>query len=129
MRTLLTVAAVASLIASPAAANQFLDYFEYGRAELSPRGYRMVRAVADYARHGHPSRVLIVGHMDTAEAEEFSDELSRRRAQAVATELVNLGIDPSMIEQQGRGASLLARTTPPNTPEPLNRRVSVDVNF
>jgi len=60
---------------------------------------------------------------------EFSDELSRRRAQTVASELVMLGIDPALIVIQARGASLLARPTPPNRLEPLNRRVTVGVNF
>ncbi len=63
--------------------------------------------------------------MDTMEDIEFSDELSRRRAQSVASELVVLGIDPSVIVIEGRGASTLARPTPPNAEERLNRRVVV----
>lgn len=124
-----SLAAAVAVFATPATAHEFLDYFDYGRTELSPAGYRMVRSVAAYARTGHPTRILIAAHMDTAEAAEFSDELSRRRAQAVASELVMLGIDPALIVIHARGAALLARETPPNTPEPLNRRVTVGINF
>lgn len=112
------LAAAMACVAAPATAHEYADYFAYGRTELSPAGYRMVRAVAAHARTGQPKRVLIVAHMDTAEAAEFLAELSRRRAQAVATELVMLGMDPAIIVMQGQGASQLARPTPANTPEP-----------
>lgn len=119
----------ASVFSTPASAHEFLDYFEYGRTELSPAGYQMVRSVAAHVQDNRPSRILIVAHMDTAEAAEFSDELSRKRAQMVASELVILGINPAVIEIQGRGATQLARPTPPNTAEPLNRRVIVNINL
>jgi outer membrane protein OmpA-like peptidoglycan-associated protein len=129
MRTLSALTVGMALVATPASAHQFLDYFDYGRAELSPAGFQMVRAAAAYAAMGRPIRIMVNAHMDTAESLEFSDELSRRRAQAVASELVLLGTDPSVIELRGHGATLLARPTPPNTPERLNRRVVVDINF
>lgn len=124
-----SLAIAMTVFAAPATAHEFLDYFDHGRTELSPAGYRMVRSVAAYSRMGHPTRILIVAHMDTAEAAEFSDELSRQRAQMVASELVMLGIDPATIVMEGRGASAPARPTPPDTSEPLNRRVTVGVNF
>lgn len=132
MRMLSVLAVCIALFSTPASAHEFLDYFEYGQTELSPAGYQMVRSVAAYAqsdRWGRPTRVLISAHMDTAEAAEFSDELSRRRAQSVASELVILGIDPAIIVMQSRGASAPARPTAPNRQEPLNRRVTVGVNF
>lgn len=129
MRRIGALAVAVGLFATPASAHEFLDYFAYGRTELSPAGNQMVRSVVTYVRDKHPSRILIVAHMDTAEATEFSDELSRRRAQMVASELAILGINPAVIELQGRGATQLARPTPPNTAEPLNRRVIVYINF
>lgn len=124
---LLTVAAVA--VSTPAAAHEFVAFFDYGRTELSPLGYQMAREVAPYALDRRRPRVIVTGHMDTAEAEEFSDELSRRRAQAIATELVSLGVDPAQIEMIGYGASRLARPTPASVREWLNRRVLVDVHL
>lgn len=129
MKMLGSLAVAVVVFATPANAHEFLDYFEYGRTELSPAGYRMVRSVAAYAQSGRPTRILITAHMDTAEEVEFSDELSRRRAQTVASELVILGIDPALIVTQGRGASALARPTPRGVPERLNRRVIVGINF
>lgn len=132
----LSVLAVSGVLAAagPAQAHQFLDYFEYGAVELSARGYQTAATIAHYvrARAANPGdryRILISAHMDTAEIDEFSAELSRRRAQSMADELVKLGLDPSRIELRGHGADQLARATGPGVREPLNRRLSVDVNF
>ncbi|WP_374275501.1 OmpA family protein [Brevundimonas sp.] len=125
MRNLGILTAILVALATPVRAHEFVDYFDYGRTELSPAGYRMIRSVFHYAQGTTPRRIVISGHMDTMEDIEFSDELSRRRAQSVASELVVLGIDPSVIVIEGRGASTLARPTPPNAEERLNRRVVV----
>jgi len=118
-------------LSSPAMAHQFLDYFPYGKADLSPKGYQTAREVAGYVqRYGPESyRVVIAAHMDTAEGQEFSDELSARRAQSMATELVALGLDPARIEMRPYGTRALARPTAVDVREQLNRRLSVDVNF
>lgn len=129
MRTPWALVAVVAAISTPASAHQFVAWFEYGRTELSPAGYRMVRGVASYTHARGPAQIVVAGHMDTAEAREFSDELSRRRAQSVATEIVRLGVDPAHIEIVGYGANRLARTTPTDTQEQLNRSVLVDVRF
>lgn len=129
MRTLGLLVAAAVAISTPAHAHEFAGYFDYGRTELSPRGYQMAREVTSYAQDRQQLRLIVTGHMDTAEAEEFSGELSRRRAQAIATELVSLGVDPARIEMIGYGASRLARPTPASTREPLNRRVLIDVRL
>ena len=131
MRRLAAVAVVVSMatMVAPAWANQFLDYFDYGRTELSEDGYRMTRRVVQYVAAADDPRITITGHMDTAETAEFSDELAGRRAQAVATELVRLGIDPARIRMESRADSALARPTPAGVRERLNRRVMVSVNF
>lgn len=112
-------------------AHQFLDYFPYGTVELSPKGYQTAREVAAYAERFGPDsyRVLVIAHTDTAEGQEFSDELSARRAQSMATELVDLGLNPARIEMAPMGTRALARPTEPNLREALNRRLSVEVTF
>ena len=89
----------------------------------------MTREALGYALAGRPTRVLVSAHLDTAEAVEFSEELAARRAQAVASELVAGGIDPSLIVFNVRRDEQLARATAPNVREPLNRRALVDINF
>ena len=127
----LLFAGTALAVSSPAAAHEYADYFPYGAVELSPRGYVTARDVAAYVQRSGSdrSRILVTAHMDTAEARAFSDELSARRAQSMASELVRLGLDPSRIEMRSRGSQTLAKPTDRDVREPLNRRVTVDVNF
>ncbi|KQS56450.1 hypothetical protein ASG17_10700 [Brevundimonas sp. Leaf363] len=117
--------------ASPAFATQWIGYFEYGSADMSPAGYSAARSAAAYVRMAgeKPVRVLITAHMDAAEADEFSDELGLRRAQSMATELVSLGVDPALIELHSRGATQRARPTADHVREPLNRRALIEVIF
>ena len=124
---LLSTALCALAVPSVASAHQFLDYFDYGRSELSPLGYRTARDVMRYAGDGR-YEIIITAYLDTAENREFSEELAMRRAQSMASELVNLGADPAMIKMRSGGIAL-AKLTPDYTREPLNRRLVVDMNW
>lgn len=127
-RLALILSVVMSLLATtPARAHEWVDYFPYGDASLSPRGYLTAREVAAYLKRRPASCLQVVAHMDTMETHEFSAELGSRRAQAMATELVLLGVDPAIVEQDVRGSTQLARPTADHTPEQLNRRVIVNV--
>lgn len=127
-RTVFISALSASLaMAAPAAAHEFLDYFDYGDVNLSARGYQTAREVVGYTA-GQTYRVVVTAYLDTAEAHEFSDELALRRAQSMASELVRLGVDPARIEMRS-GGTRLAKPTPDNTREPLNRRLVVDLSL
>ena len=119
-------------MAGPALAHQFVGYFDYGSAVLGPGAYVTAREVVDYVQKHEGSEKPVVGvyaHLDTAEAAEFSSDLAEQRAQAMAAELVTLGLDPATICTRAQGATQLARATPPLTREPLNRRLTVEINF
>ena len=75
MRRWLAVLTAVSVAATsaPAWANEFLDYFGYGEAELSAEGYRMTRRVLQYVDDSDDPHLVISAHMDTAEVAEFSD--------------------------------------------------------
>lgn len=118
--------ALAVLAAGPAAAHEWVDYFDTGEARLSPRGYRTALEVAAYfADAPAGSEVIILAHMDTDEATRFDEALTRRRAWAMMFELLILGVPPEAFRIELRGATQLAR--PSDGPERLNRRVVVDV--
>lgn len=124
---LLFTALCALAFPSLASAHQFLDYFDYGKSELSPRGYRTARDVMRYAGEGR-YEIVITAYLDTAEDREFSEELAMRRAQAMASELVTLGANPARIRMRSGGIAL-AKPTPDYTREPLNRRLVVDLTW
>jgi outer membrane protein OmpA-like peptidoglycan-associated protein len=129
LRIVAVLIAIAPLaLAAPALAHEWIDYFAAGDTHLSPQGYRVAREVAAYAAQG-PSRIVINGHEDALEAATRSDEqLDVWRAREMMLELMRLGVSPRMIEIRAQGAGQLARATPENTAEDLNRRVTVGLN-
>jgi OmpA-OmpF porin, OOP family len=71
-------------------------------------------------------RFRIEGHTDTVGSREYNHALSERRAAAVIDYIARkYGVDPAKLEAVGMGEDGLLVQTPPQTPEPRNRRVQV----
>ena len=71
-------------------------------------------------------RFRIAGHTDTVGSPETNKTLSDQRAAAVAAYLESkFNVTPNRLETVGVGESDLLVATPPQTPEPRNRRVQV----
>jgi outer membrane protein OmpA-like peptidoglycan-associated protein len=100
--------------------------FEPGSAEL--RSFN-ARAVVRIAAAGYATGWLfrVDGHTDTVGSTEDNLALSRRRAEAVAVALVREGVPWEDIEINGHGEARLARPTADETPEPLNRQVTINM--
>jgi OOP family OmpA-OmpF porin len=102
--------------------------FAHGSAELTPDAVRTLdelgRALAskDLAAY----RFRIEGHTDTVGSSNYNRTLSERRAEAVVDYVARkYGVDPSRLQAIGMGEDGLLVPTPPQTPEPRNRRVQV----
>ncbi len=102
--------------------------FAHGSAELTPDAVRTLdelgRALAskDLAAY----RFRIEGHTDTVGSSNYNRTLSERRAEAVVDYVAKkFGVDPSRLQAIGMGEDGLLVPTPPQTPEPRNRRVQV----
>jgi len=102
--------------------------FSSGSAALQPGAQDKLRRFAEVLNRYPRTTVQIIGHTDSRGTEESNDELSRRRARAVADELVADGVSSSRITTLGRGATKPIATN--DTPEgrAQNRRVEVNVN-
>ncbi|QTC89783.1 OmpA family protein [Brevundimonas goettingensis] len=129
-RTLSIAAAVIALLAAfPTTAHEYVDYFASGETHLSATGYRVAREVAAYAAQA-PSRIVITAHEDGLEAATYADEqLDLWRAREMMLELMRLGVSPWIISIQTRGDTRQARYRPGAADEPLNRRVTVDIDY
>jgi outer membrane protein OmpA-like peptidoglycan-associated protein len=102
-------------------------YFELGDSNLSVDARRAVdTAVAD--AKGAKSKIKIIGYTDTAGTPDMNEQLSMKRAEAVADELVAQGIPRTMIDVSGRGESDLAVPTSDGVVEPKNRRAIIEVS-
>jgi OmpA-OmpF porin, OOP family len=102
--------------------------FATGSAKLTPQAMAMLdslgRALSSTQLAGY--RFRIEGHTDTVGSAAYNQALSQQRAQAVAAYLAaKFNIAASRLEAIGVGEQGLLVPTPPQTPEPRNRRVQV----
>ena len=104
---------------------QYRVFFAFDRANLSDADRQIIaQAVEDYRRTG-TARITATGHTDTSGSAAYNLELSQRRAEAVASELVRQGVPATEIVTIGRGEEDLLVPTADGVREPRNRRVEI----
>lgn len=117
----------AALAARPAAAEQFLLYFESGGATLTPESEALLPRILDAARKRPAADISITGHSDTVGAADANRELALTRARATAELLGGAGLKALVISIESHGEGNLLVKTPDETPEPRNRRVEITI--
>ena len=110
---------------APAPARTFLVFFDWNRAELNERSRQIIAEAAQSRTRQAVTRIEVNGYTDTSGSAQYNQGLSVRRANAVASELVRLGVPRQEIVAQGFGETNLLVATPDNTREPQNRRVEI----
>jgi OmpA family len=132
MRNLLVGFMLSALLVSTAYAQQtepgqFVVFFATDEATLSPDAARVVdEAAAAYQQTG-AAQITVTGHTDTEGSAAYNLELSQRRAEAVANELIRRGVPATDIVTVGRGEEDLLVPTADGMNEPRNRRVEIVV--
>lgn len=105
----------------------FLVFFDFDRAVLTPEGRQIVQAAASAAQQRPFVRIVATGHTDTSGSAEYNLGLSQRRADAVRSYLVSLGIPADQIDTQALGQTQPLVPTGDGVREPQNRRVEIDI--
>ncbi|PJJ74785.1 outer membrane protein OmpA-like peptidoglycan-associated protein [Thermoflavifilum aggregans] len=97
--------------------------FGFDRYDLTPDAKKTIQDLYQILVKYPDENVLIIGHTDSIGTASYNLKLSQRRANAVADNLIQLGIDPSRITTKGMGMS--DPKFPNDTPEhrAANRRV------
>lgn len=75
----------------------------------------------------NPTEIMISGHTDTSASNSYNDELSRRRAERVKQDLIEIGVAEDTISISSEGEYRLLVTTPDETVEVRNRRVEINL--
>jgi len=101
--------------------------FSSGSANLYPGGRDKLRQFAGVLNRYPRTTLQITGHTDSRGTEQSNDELSRRRAQAVADELIADGVSANRITTRGVGASQPMATNDTAEGRAQNRRVDIVV--
>jgi outer membrane protein OmpA-like peptidoglycan-associated protein len=101
-------------------------FFDFNSAEIAPQAMRQLNKLgAALARPEFHGRTFMVGgHTDGKGAANYNRDLSRRRAEAVQTYLVNMfRLDPGLLVAAGYGSDHLKDQQDPFSGE--NRRVQI----
>ena len=77
--------------------------FGFNKAELTPAGQQKLDELAKSAQGANVDRVVLTGHADRIGSEDYNQQLSEERAQAVADYLTQKGVDSSRLQVEGRG--------------------------
>ena len=79
--------------------------FSFNKAELTPAGEQKLDELAKSAQGADVDKVVLTGHADRIGSEEYNQQLSEERAQAVADYLASKGVDRSHLQVEAKGKS------------------------
>ena len=125
LRYVFNAAPVVAAAAAPIAASRtFLVFFDWSQADLTERA-RQIIGEAAAARGQGVTRIEVNGFTDRSGAADYNMQLSVRRANAVAAELVRRGVPRNEIVTRGFGEENNLVPTADGVREPQNRRVEI----
>ena len=99
--------------------------FDTGRATLKPGAGRDLDRLAKALQDNSNTRVIIEGHTDSVGSDDYNQELSERRAQAVADALRERGVSPDRYEVKGLGKGFPVASNDTAAGRQQNRRVEI----
>jgi len=99
--------------------------FDTGRATLKPGADRALDRLAQYLKDNPNVRVLIEGHTDSRGSSAYNEELSQRRAQAVAEALSERGVPGDRYVAKGLGKEYPVASNSTAAGQQQNRRVEI----
>ncbi|WP_026354326.1 OmpA family protein [Massilia niastensis] len=99
--------------------------FGTDKASLTPNGMASLRKLADVMAQNPQRTVLIEGFTDSTGSSSYNQELSQRRANAVATALGQLGVPRDRVAMRAYGEAYPVASNDNAGNRQLNRRVEI----
>ncbi|MBS0578601.1 MAG: OmpA family protein [Proteobacteria bacterium] len=99
--------------------------FDTGKANLKPGAMATLDRLAAYLQANPQTRLIIEGHTDSTGSVATNEELSQRRADAVATALIERGVPAQNLHAVGKGEDMPVATNATAAGRQQNRRVEV----
>jgi outer membrane protein OmpA-like peptidoglycan-associated protein len=115
------------LSALPPAPRRFVLFFKFESDELTDGSRALVPEVLKTVKERVFPEVAVVGYTDTMGNSHVNIELGLKRAAFVRNLLVEVGLDPALIDVTSHGEADQLIPTPDATPESRNRRVEIVV--
>jgi OmpA family len=119
----------AEVIAQPGeeSPGRYLVTFGLDQATLTAPNRQVIAQAAEYYRQGGTPQITVTGYTDTSGSAAHNLDLSERRAEVVADELVGEGVPAIDIVTIGRGEEDLRVATADGVREARNRRAEIIV--
>jgi outer membrane protein OmpA-like peptidoglycan-associated protein len=115
------------LASLPSAPEHFVLNFQFDSDELTPESKALLPQVLNAVK-GHPvPEVQVIGHTDTVGTPASNITLGMKRAEMIRKQLIDIGLDPTLMEIVSHGEADLLVQTADEVPEPRNRRVEITV--
>jgi outer membrane protein OmpA-like peptidoglycan-associated protein len=99
--------------------------FSTNKAQLSSGGTRNVQKLADFLKQFEQRKVMIEGYTDSTGSNDYNQMLSVRRADAVRTALIDMGISSDRISTRGYGEAFPVASNKTAAGRQQNRRVEI----
>ncbi|GAB3384094.1 OmpA family protein [Massilia agri] len=99
--------------------------FATDKASLTPNGMSTLRKLADVMAQNPNRTVLVEGFTDSTGSSSYNQELSQRRAEAVASALSSLGVPRDRIAMKAYGEAFPVASNDTASNRQLNRRVEI----
>lgn len=99
--------------------------FDTNKAQLKSGGSRSLQKLADFLKQYPQRKARIEGYTDSTGGADYNQALSERRANAVRTSLVDMGISNDRISTHGYGEDSPVATNDTASGRQLNRRVEI----
>ena len=99
--------------------------FDTDQARLKPDGIATAQKLADVLAQNPNRTVLIEGFTDSTGSAAHNQELSERRAGAVAAALTGMGVAPNRVAMRGYGQAFPVASNDTAANRQLNRRVEI----
>lgn len=99
--------------------------FSTDKARLASGGVRNVEKLGEFLQQYPKYNVLVEGYTDSTGSDELNDALSKRRADAVRTALLDMGISNDRITARGYGKEFAVASNKTAAGRQLNRRVEI----
>ncbi|GGL93186.1 porin [Pseudomonas asuensis] len=102
--------------------------FDLNQATLKPAGMTNVQQLATFLQQNPERQVIVEGYTDSTGSDSYNQQLSERRANAIKTALVSMGISPTRIVTRGYGKSFPVASNSTAADRAMNRRVEVTIS-
>jgi OOP family OmpA-OmpF porin len=100
--------------------------FDFDRSTVNPDDGTKLMSEVRSMKNVTWQTISVTGHTDSVGSEQYNQELSQRRAQAVQAFLIEKGVKPEKIKTDGKGPHVPVASNKTSSGRALNRRTEIE---